>query len=144
MKTWRGTIVVAYKTKPTRILLIENKGSGKITSPGGAIEDREDELIAAAREIKEEVGWDIQPSMLVKTGIKHEFTYGPNKPERAGDSASNQIFLLNADSLTEPKETNDAKNPKWFEANEGIERMSFKDVSLLIKKALEANRLLRI
>ena len=140
MKTWNGTIVVAYKTSPLRILLIENIGSGKITCPGGALEAEEDGSMAAIRETKEETGWDVKPEMLVNSGVKHEFVYGSNKPERVGDSACNEIFLLNADNLPEPLETNDAKNPKWFEVNEGLEAMSFKDVSPLVKKALEVIR----
>ena len=137
MRTWYGAIVVAYKTNPIRILLVENKKTGNITPISGATENNETQIETAIRELKEEVGWIISPQQLRGTSLNHEFIYGSNKAERVGDKGSNKIFLLNADNLPEPKETNDTKFPRWLDYPDVISNISFPDLQEIIKQALE-------
>ncbi len=93
-KTWYGSIVVAYRTNPVRILLIENTETGNVTTISGAVEHEETQKEAAARELQEEVKWKVPADLLKETGVTHEFIYGEKKKERAGDKGSNQVFLI--------------------------------------------------
>jgi ADP-ribose pyrophosphatase YjhB (NUDIX family) len=134
MKTWLGVIVITYKTNPYRILIIENKKTGNITSISGAVNNEETLEEAAIREIKEEIDWTINQEQLQKTSIKQEFIYGPQKEERAGDKGINQVFLLNADNLPEPKETNDTKNAMWATIEKAKKKITFNDLKEIIEE----------
>ncbi len=137
MKTWLGTIVIAYKTNPTRVLLIQNTKTGNITPISGAVEEGETLQQTAARELKEEVGWNVNPEQFKETPVKQEFIYGSKKAERAGDKGINQVFLLDAGSLPDPEETRDTKNPKWMGINEAKEKITFEDLKDVLEKTSE-------
>ncbi len=136
MKRWDGAIVVAYKTNPLRILLIKNTKSGNITCPGGATEPHEQNVDAAAREFYEETGLSVRPESFMSSGIFHEFTYGSSKVERAGDTGKNELFLLDANNLQDPKKTKDAKTFYWYELDEALAKMTFTDVAALVQRAV--------
>ena len=89
-KVWQGVLVLAYKTNPLEVLLIENRNTGNITPIGGALEEKwaEEAEDAAVRETREETGWKISKDLLTPTNIYHRFQYAPTKKERAGDYAS--------------------------------------------------------
>jgi 8-oxo-dGTP pyrophosphatase MutT (NUDIX family) len=137
MKTWFGAIVLVYKTNPLRILLVKNKKSGNVGPVSGALEGNETELQAAARELKEEIGWKVNPVQLAPLNLTHDFIYGSNKPERMGDKGSNQIFTLNADILPDPLETEDIKNTEWLSPEEAIQKISFDDLKEIIKQSID-------
>ena len=48
-----------------RVLLVKNSYRAQLTLPGGYIRPREDRRTAAARELREEVGIQVQPKRLV-------------------------------------------------------------------------------
>jgi len=48
-----------------RVLLVKNSYRAQLTFPGGYIRRREDRRTAAARELREEVGINVQPKRLV-------------------------------------------------------------------------------
>lgn len=48
-----------------RVLLVKNSYRSQLTLPGGYIRPREDRRTAAARELREEVGIQVQPKRLV-------------------------------------------------------------------------------
>ncbi|MEM8609486.1 MAG: NUDIX hydrolase [Myxococcota bacterium] len=48
-----------------RVLLVKNSYRSQMTLPGGYIRPREDRRTAAARELREEVGINVQPKRLV-------------------------------------------------------------------------------
>lgn len=48
-----------------RVLLVKNSYRAQLTLPGGYIRPREDRRVAAARELREEVGITVQPKRLV-------------------------------------------------------------------------------
>ncbi len=48
-----------------RVLLVKNSYRAQLTFPGGYIRPREDRRTAAARELREEVGINVQPKRLV-------------------------------------------------------------------------------
>lgn len=132
-----GAIVIAYKTNPYKVLILENKETGNVTTPSGAIEKGETLEEAAARELKEELGWVIDPKKFQVTPIKQEFVYGPQKKERAGDQGINQVFLLDADNLPEPQETSDTKDAKWLPIEEAVDKITFNDLKEVVRGATE-------
>jgi len=134
---WLGVIILAYKTDPLRILLIKNKQTGNITPIAGALEKGENLKDAAVRELREEVGWTVDPNQFKKTDIKHVFSYGSQKKDRAGDKGENAVLLLNADDLSEAKETKDAKSARWLTPGEALKRISFEDLKNVITKSIE-------
>lgn len=135
MRIWFGSIVIAYKTYPNRILILENRKSGKITTPSGAVQGGETLQEAAARELKEELGWVVSPKRFQVTQIMQEFVYGPQKKERAGDKGINQVLLLDANHLPEPQETNDAKNTTWLSLEDAKRKISFDDLRDIVEEA---------
>ena len=137
-KTWFGIILVAYKTNPTRILLVENTKSGNISPVSGALEDSENHLDALLREAKEEVNWDIDSSKVKQTNIEYSFIFGSNKPERAGDKGQYKVFLYNADLQAEPQTTKDTKSPVWISKNEVLSKIKFDDLKEVLAKALDS------
>jgi len=48
-----------------RVLLVKNSYRAQLTLPGGYVRPREDRRTAAARELREEVGIQVQPTRLV-------------------------------------------------------------------------------
>lgn len=48
-----------------RVLLVKNSYRAQLTLPGGYVRAREDRRTAAARELREEVGINVQPKRLV-------------------------------------------------------------------------------
>jgi len=48
-----------------RVLLVKNSYRAQLTLPGGYIRPREERRVAAARELREEVGITVQPKRLV-------------------------------------------------------------------------------
>lgn len=137
-KIWQGIILLAYKTNPTRVLLIENTKSGNISPISGALEDGENHLQAILRESKEEVNWDLDPKNIKETSISYEFIFGSNKPERQGDKGVYRVFFYNADLINKvPETTKDTKNPMWISKSEVLSHIKFEDLKDVLKKALD-------
>ena len=137
MKTWFGVIIVTYKTNPLKVLILENKETGNITLPSGTIEEGETLEEAAVRELKEEVGWTVDPEKFQVTSIKQEFIYGLQKKERSDNQGINQVLLLAANNLPEPVETKDTKNAIWASVEEAKEKVTFKDLRDVLGKAID-------
>jgi 8-oxo-dGTP pyrophosphatase MutT (NUDIX family) len=76
-----------------RVLLVKNSYRVQLTLPGGYIRPREDRRTAAARELREEVGINVQPKRLV-----HAY-HGSHVFEHRQDTLD--IYELEVD--TEPK-----------------------------------------
>jgi 8-oxo-dGTP diphosphatase len=93
-----------------RVLLIRKKrglGAGKINAPGGRLEPGETPLLAAIREVEEEVG--VTPSAITEHGsVSFEFTNGYKL--RA------HLFVASTFRGT-PVETNEAI-PLWFDRDQ--------------------------
>lgn len=94
----------------SRVLLIRKKrglGAGKINAPGGRLEPGETPLLAAIREVEEEIG--VTPEQITEHGaVSFEFTNGYKL--RA------HLFVARAFRGT-PIETDEAV-PLWFERTE--------------------------
>ncbi len=137
MKTWFGVIIVAFKTDPLQILILENKQTGNITLPSGALENSESTEQAAVRELQEEVGWQINSHDLQATEFKQEFIYGSQKKERSGDRGINQLLILNADNLPDPIETSETKNAKWVTLQEAEKLITFEDLKEVLRQGVK-------
>jgi len=73
-----------------RVLLVKNSYRPQLTLPGGYIRPREDRRTAAARELREEVGINVQPKRLV-----HAY-HGTHVFEHRQDTLD--IYELNVDA----------------------------------------------
>lgn len=138
MKTWHGAIVIAYKKfgKETKILLLENIDTKKITPIAGAAEEGESQIQAAVRETFEETGWRIKEKDLLETPVEHIFVYGLHKKERAGDRGENKIYLLDANNLSESQATKDAKNHRWLNVEDAIDTINLPDLKERVREAV--------
>ncbi len=112
--------VVAYIVKDNKILLINHKKLGRWLPPGGHIEKNETPDDALKREIKEEVGLEIE---LIQKNILH--AGGTTKEELAvpfytnvhsvGDHDHYCLFYLCKPKTTKIKIKKDEVNDcKWF------------------------------
>lgn len=105
--TWRPTDVATllFIVEGGRILLIEKKrglGAGKVNAPGGRLEPGETPIVAAVRELKEEVG--VEASNVREVGqVSFHFV----------DGYDLHCHVFRADAcLGTPIETDEA-NPFW-------------------------------
>ncbi len=136
-KIWYGIIVIAYKTNPLRILLLRNIDTHTITPIAGSRKRLESKTEAAIRETYEEAGWIIRKNQLTKTRLKHKFIYGPQKVERAFEKGENQVFLLNADTLSQPIPTKDTKEHKWYHPKEALRIIDFYNLKSILRDSIE-------
>ena len=139
-KIWHGVIVLAYKTNPLRILLLRNTITSAITPIAGTCQKHESKIEATLRETYEEAGWIIHKKQLIKTRLKHKFIYGPQKPERAFEKGENQVYLLNADRLSQPISTQDTKEHKWYKPKDTLKQIDFHNLRPVLKDSLEIIR----
>ena len=99
------TAVLCYLFEEDKVLLIDKKtgfGKGKVTAPGGHIEDYETASEAAIREFKEETEVDI-PTVELKGTLEFQFT----------DGMAMRGYVFFAYSYSgEPAETEEAR-PFW-------------------------------
>jgi len=131
---WRGALVVAYTglrvywfvLRPrTRgvvvalwvqgcLLVIRNSYRSKLSLPGGKVGRSEDAVEAAARELREEVGIDIEPSAL-----RFAKTYVVNEDHHEDHTCYFEIEMENA-----PVVSIDRREVVWaeFRAPEDVER----------------------
>lgn len=138
-KVWQGIIVLAFKTGPLEVLLIENRQTGNITPISGELESKWNESgeEAAIRHTRIHTGWRLSEDMFVPTNIYHRFKYGPFKPERAEHYTSSRLFLLNASGLSEPASGSEAEHIKWLAPEAALAAISFPDLQKLTSRGLE-------
>ncbi|MFH1420379.1 MAG: 8-oxo-dGTP diphosphatase [Candidatus Aenigmatarchaeota archaeon] len=100
---------LCYVVKDGKVLLIKKKrgiGAGKFNGPGGRIEEGEDVISSAVREVKEELG--ITPMNVELIGL-NKFTINR--------SPFMDVYVLKAsDFIGEPRETDEAI-PHWFDVS---------------------------
>lgn len=101
---------LTYVFDGDEVLLIRKKrgpGSGFVNAPGGKLEDGEEPVEAARREVREEVG--VQPREQEKVG-ELRFVFG--------DDPFMHVHVFVADGYTgEPRESDEAE-PVWMDVHE--------------------------
>jgi 8-oxo-dGTP pyrophosphatase MutT (NUDIX family) len=74
--------VVVLSLARDRLLVIDHKTLGKVLFPGGHIDDGEDAMVAAFREVREETGYCARPLMAVPIDVDtHLIPANPKKNE---------------------------------------------------------------
>lgn len=138
-KIFLGSIGIIYRKNSGQLefLIVENSKTKNITFVAGAKEENDKTPIdTLKREIKEELGSQIEEIKFEPTEVKHEFIFGPNKKERAGYSGSYQVFLIDATNIKNPiSHTEELKNIKWLTKNEVINSLTFPDLKDVFIKA---------
>ncbi len=107
-------VTLCLLVKENKILLATKKrgfGVGKLNGIGGKVEKGETIELAAAREVREEIGVVVDPAKMEKVG-NVEF-YFKDKPEW---DQKMHVFLVK-DWEGEPKESEEMA-PRWYSHNE--------------------------
>jgi 8-oxo-dGTP diphosphatase len=103
-------VVFGYDKKGLSLLLIERKnpeGKNKWALPGGFVEDNENLLSAAKRELKEETNLSLEY-------LKQFHTFGEVDRDPRGRIISVAHLVLINKGKRNVKSGDDAKNVKWF------------------------------
>ena len=104
--------VVAIILKANKVLLVKGKGWPELWTPGGKIEEGETEEETLKRELKEELGLDLQ----TETFFKEYFMKNPYDPE---SMTKTRCFLAKVKG--EPKPKNEIEKIIWY-GKEDFER----------------------
>lgn len=71
--------------------------------------------------------------------VRHEFVFGPNKKERAGQKATYQVFVSDlTHANSEVSHTEELKSLKWMTEKEVLHSLTFPDVAEVFKKTVAA------
>lgn len=137
----RGGIAILYRqgTNKREFLVIENAGTGNISFVGGAQENADaSEQAGIEREIEEELGVPRGRITLQPTDVRHEFVFGPNKPERAGHRGSYRVYLADVTATSdEISLTKELRSIRWLPREGVLEALSFPDLKDVFSRATE-------
>lgn len=138
---YEGALVIFYRRPPggePRFLVVKNTKTGNSTFVGGAKEDADPSTeTAAQREIQEELGIEPEKYQLIPTRVKHEFVFGPQKPERTGHPGSYDVYLADGAALgNEMTHTSDLKSAIWMTRAQVEEALTFPDLKEVFLRAI--------
>lgn len=134
-----GAIVIIYKIiDGIYFYLLPTQKSGIVNFIGGGSkpEDKDSEA-NIRREIAEETSLRDNDYELKETSLMHEFIYGENKPERAGKSWRNKVFIARVSPEIKIEPSNEIKSLDWYNADEAIKILSFNDMKEVFEKAVK-------
>lgn len=124
-----GALAIPYKLDSNgyKFLLLKHQ-SGVWTFPGGG-KDKEDITIedCLVRELKEEIGLDVEKNSLEPTGLVNKFTYGPEKPSRNGMKGETHFWLLKLTGNEELSSWDKIIDHGWFDSRKIVELLPFPD-----------------
>ncbi|MFA6072945.1 MAG: NUDIX domain-containing protein [Candidatus Woesearchaeota archaeon] len=128
--------IIFQKTTPVKYALIYNKNTKNVTFPAGGKETEENSsLQTLERELKEETGLQPTDYNIIKTNIVHEFVYGSNKKERAGQIAKQIVYLIETTKTTLIPEDPDSVFDGWYTSKGVNRKLTFSDSKELFEKA---------
>ena len=131
-----GALAVPYrKTNKNYEFLLLKHQKGIWTFPGGMVEQTDRSLKdCLVRELKEEIGLEINKNNLINTKLKNEFIYDSVKPERAGKKGVTHFYLLqlNGDEKFKSFDKKIADNG-WFITDKILELLPYKHEKNIFK-----------
>jgi|GEM_PF-1919415 len=140
-KIFLGGIAILYRKNLNDIefLVVENSKTKNISFVSGAKEDCDDsEIDSIIREIKEELGFDIERVRLKQAETEHDFIFGPKKEDRAGCRGLYQVFLADVSDVSNSiAHTEELRNIKWLKRDEVLDMLSFPDLKIVFSKAIK-------
>jgi 8-oxo-dGTP diphosphatase len=105
--SFRHVTVDAIIIKDRRILLIRRSDNGKLAVPGGFVSRDETIKETVIREVKEETGYEIELSYLLRIG---------DNPDRPQENRQNITFFFIASPIEKTGEKdNESTELEWFE-----------------------------
>jgi 8-oxo-dGTP pyrophosphatase MutT (NUDIX family) len=137
---YRGSIIIFYKqdNDERRYLVVENTKTNNISFVSGAKEESDRTIeTCAQREITEELSLTPSQYQLQPTAITHDFVFGPNKPERAGQPGSYSVFLVDASTIEEIGHTAELKAIQWLTKEEVLTTLVFPDLKAVFERAIQ-------
>lgn len=107
MEKRKAQVVIIAKNQLLLLETAKNRGDVFWQNVTGSVEDNEDFLIGAIREVKEETG--IEAQSLIDLGLVFSFT------DRFNKLAREKCYLLYLAKVPEIKISNEHQNFKWVE-----------------------------
>ncbi len=134
-----GAIVIIYKQENgIYYYLLPTQKSGIVNFIGGGSKPEDKDFEAnIRREIAEETSLRDNDYELKETSLIHGFTYGESKPERAGKSWRNEVFIARVSPNVKIEPSNEIKSLDWYNTDEAVKILSFDDMKEVFNKAIK-------
>lgn len=107
---------VVIRDAQGRLLTVRKRGTDKFIQPGGKPEPGETDRQTALREVKEEVGLDLDPSKLELVGI-----YTQNAANEADHTIEGHLFEYMERVDAEVEVAAEIEEMRWLDFSEGVE-----------------------
>lgn len=107
---------VAIRDTQGRLLIVRKRGTEKFIQPGGKPEPGESDHQTAVREVKEEIGLDLDPSKLELVGI-----YMQEAANEADHSIEGHLFEYMEPLTEESHPAAEIEELRWLDFSEGTE-----------------------
>lgn len=134
-----GALAIPYKLDSDgyKFLLLKHQ-SGMWTFPGGGKDEDDNSLEdCLVRELNEEIGLDIDKSLLEPTGLVNKFTYGPEKPTRNGMKGETHFWLLKMTGDEVLSSWDKIVDHGWFESEKIVELLPFSGEQRVFLEAIK-------
>ncbi|MCA1191679.1 NUDIX hydrolase [Saccharopolyspora sp. 6V] len=117
-----------------RVLLVQRKWepfAGRWALPGGFVEDGEEHIDAAVRELGEETGVPASKADLLRVG-----RYDTPGRDPRGDVVT-EAFMARVNEMTDPTAMDDAREAAWRLADEAVDEGLAFDHEAILRKAVK-------
>lgn len=128
MKLRKETSVGCIIFKDDKVLLIFQNNTNFWGFPKGHMEKGETELETAKREVKEEIGLDVD--------INPKYRYVLHYVVRNEIDKTTILYLAKPTSNEIVKQDSEIKEVKWLDFNDAIDLLTYEDSKELLKKAI--------
>ena len=128
MKLRKETSVGCIIFKDDKVLLIFQNNTNFWGFPKGHMEKGETELETAKREVKEEIGLDVD--------INPKYRYELHYVVRNEIDKTTILYLAKPTSNEIVKQDSEIKEVKWLNFNDAIDLLTYEDSKELLKKAI--------
>jgi dTDP-4-dehydrorhamnose reductase len=121
-----GVVLINNQSNKPEILLIKNKKSGMWGFPKGHVEDKETLIETAIREVKEEIGLEIN-SLKMKPSFESNYI---------DDNGNNKkvIYFIRKIKKTVPKLNDEIDAYMWADLEKSYEILKFPELKEIVKK----------